>query len=134
MITITPVGTSSISASSLPILVRIKEKLCKAINTESNYQPRAKVEYITGNPILSETTVFIPVTIIMTIVTLGSNHCVAPQVYTENFTAAFQEQSSIPNTITVESRGKVEGLSDVRCCRASSYNYEDSIVITIATN
>jgi hypothetical protein len=135
MLTISPVGLNgtALTANQLSILVNIKEKLCRPYCINSTTQPQVAVSYSYDNPVLNKTTVFVPITAIITVVTPGDQRCNATtQLFTEKFTVAFQGQTQLPTSVTIESVGQIHGGSNVNCCRASSYSYNDSITVTIA--
>lgn len=133
MITITPAGSDNTSSTVLDLTTSFKEKFPKPYRTSTTNQPHAAVDYIVGTPVLNSTTVFVPITAVLTIIDLG---CCKKEslVYTEDFTVSFLDQTSLPASIKVESNGSDNSFSDIRCGYASSYRFDDSITITITVN
>lgn len=132
MIRLSPVGLAAAPvANQLSILATYKEKLCHSFCITSSVQPLATLEYTTGTPSLNGTTVFVPVTARLTIVT-GSGCNAKTQLFTEQFYVAFQGQTALPTSVTVTSVGRLQGGSCVKCGCAYSYSINDSLTITIA--
>jgi ABC-type transport system involved in Fe-S cluster assembly fused permease/ATPase subunit len=133
MINISPVGLAAAAvANQLPILVTIKEKLCRAICVDSTSKPQVSVVYTNNAATLVGTTVFVPVTATITIVTPGCGGKATTQLFTEKFIAAFQGQTALPTSVTIAKIGNIELLSNVCCGKASSITINDSLTITIA--
>ena len=132
MIRISPVGLAAAAvANQLPILVTFKEKLCQPFCIDSSVQPLAMVEYATGTPILNGTTVFVPVTARLTLVTPGCGCNAKTQLFTEQFYVAFQGQTGVPTAVTITSVGQLQGGSCVQCGCAHAYSVNDSLTIAI---
>lgn len=131
MVRLSPVGLAAAPvANQLSILVTYREKLCHSFCIDSSIQPLATLQYTTGTPVLNGTTVFVPVTARITVVTGGG--CKAKtQLFTEQFYVAFQGQTALPTSVTVTSVGRVQGGSCVTCGRAQAYSINDSVTITI---
>ena len=133
MVTLSPVGLAAAPvANQVSFLATFKEKLCKPFCIDSSVQPQVSVVYTTGSARLNGTTVFVPVTAIVTVVTPGCGCEARTQLFTENFVVAFQGQTALPTTITISSVGRIQGGSCVKCGRASAYTINDSLVVTIA--
>ena len=133
MIRISPVGLAAAPvANQLSVLATFREKLCQPFCIDSSVQPLATVEYSSGTPILNGTTVFIPVTARLTVVTQGCGCNAKTQLFTEQFYVAFQGQTALPTSVTVTSVGRLQGGSCVRCGCAYRYSINDSLTITIA--
>lgn len=133
MIYVSPVGLAAAAvANQLPLLVNYKEKLCRAICVNSTVQPMVTIVYTHGTPVLSNSTVFVPITAVITIVTPGCGCKATTQLFTEKFVAAFQGQTAVPTTITITTVGRKQELSNLTCGRAHSVTIDDSITITIA--
>lgn len=132
MIRLSPVGLAAAPVvNQLSILATYKEKLCHPFCITSSVQPLATLEYTTGTPSLNGTTVFVPVTARLTIVT-GSGCNAKTQLFTEQFYVAFQGQTALPTSVTVTSVGRLQGGSCVKCGCAYSYSINDSLTITVA--
>ena len=79
-VTISPVGLAAAPvANQLSIMATYKEKLCRPFCIDSTIKPQVSVVYTTGTPRLNETTVFIPIQTVITVVTqankCGCNNC-----------------------------------------------------------
>lgn len=133
MVRISPVGLAAAPvANQLSILATYREKLCQPFCITSSIQPSATVVYSTGTPVLNGTTVFVPVTARVTIVTPGCGCNAKTQLCTENFYVAFQGQTALPTSVTIASVGRIQGGSCVTCGKATAYSVNDSLTITIA--
>ena len=131
MIRLSPVGLATTPvANQLSVLVTLREKLCRPFCITSSVQPLSTLEYSTGTPVLNGSTVFIPVTARLSIVT-GSGCNAKTQLFTEQFYVAFQGQSAVPTAVTISSIGEVQGGSCVQCGCAHAYTVNDSLTITI---
>lgn len=127
-----PVGLSTAPvANQLSELITCKCRLCKPICVTNSNQPTATVTYTTATPTLNGTTLFIPVTISVSLLS-PSNCCNAiPQMFTETFIVAFQGVTALPTAVTVESVGIKQNLSCIKNGKAFGYVINDSITITI---
>ena len=114
----------------LPILTTFREKLCHPFCIDSSVQPLATLVYSTGTPVLNGTTVFVPVTARITIVT-GSGCNAKTQLFTEQFYVAFQGQTAVPTSVTITSVGRVQSGANVQCGCAYAYSINDSLTVTI---
>ena len=67
---LSPVGANVVpAANELRILAVFKEKLCNAYCTDSTVQPQTTVSYKVGTARLVDTTIFIPITTTISVVT-----------------------------------------------------------------
>lgn len=132
MIRISPAALTAFVANQLSVLVTFREKLCRPFCIDSSVQPFATVEYSTGTPVLNGTTVFVPVTARVTIVTPGCGCNAKTQLCTENFYVAFQGQTAVPTAVIITSVGRIQGGSCVTCGKATAYSINDSLQITIS--
>lgn len=131
MLRLSPVGLAAAPvANQLSILATFREKLCRPFCIDSSVQPLATLEYTTGTPILNGTTVYVPVTARLSVVT-GSGCNAKTQLFTEQFYAAFQGQTAVPTAVTITSVGRVQGGACVQCGCAHAYSVNDSLIITI---
>ena len=134
VVSISPVGLAAAPvANTLAIMATYKERLCRPFCIDSTIQPQVSVVYTTGTPRLVDTTVFIPVQVVITIVTqVNKCGCNAhTQLFTENFVVAFQGQTALPTAVTLTNVGRDEFGSNVNCGCAHSYTINDSITVTI---
>lgn len=133
MVTLSPVGLAAAPvANQVSFLATFRERLCRAFCITSSVQPQVSVSYTTGQARLNGTTVFIPITAVVTVVTPGCGCETKTQLFTENFVVAFQGQTALPTTVTVSSVGRIQGGSCVKCGKAFAYTINDSLVVTIA--
>lgn len=131
MVRLSPVGLAAAPvANQLSVLATFREKLCHPFCIDSSVQPLAPLVYSTGTPVLNGTTVFVPVTARITIVT-GSGCNAKTQLFTEQFYVAFQGQTAVPTSVTITSVGRVQGGANVQCGCAYAYSINDSLTVTI---
>ena len=132
MVRISPVGLAAAPvANQVSLLANFREKLCRPFCIDSSVQPFASIEYSTGTAILNGTTVFVPVTARITVVTQGCGCNAKTQLFTEQFYVAFQGQTALPTNVVIESVGRVQNGSNVSCGKAYAYSINDSLTITI---
>lgn len=132
MLRISPVGLAAAPvANQLSILATFREKLCCPFCIDSSIQPFANIEYSAGTPSLNGSTVFVPITARITIVTPGCVCNAKTQLYTEQFYVAFQGQTAVPTNVVIESVGRVQNGANVTCGKARAYSINDSLTITI---
>ena len=131
MVRLSPVGLAAAPvANQLSVLATFREKLCHPFCIDSSVQPLATLVYSTGTSVLNGTTVFVPVTARITIVT-GSGCNAKTQLFTEQFYVAFQGQTAVPTSVVITSVGRVQGGACVQCGCAHAYSINDSLTITI---
>lgn len=133
-VTISPVGLAAAPvANTLAFMATYKEKLCRAFCVDSTLQPQVSVVYTTGTPRLVETTVFVPVRAVITVVTQNTRcGCNAhTQLFTEDFVVAFQGQTALPTTVTLTNLGRDQFGSNVSCGCAHTYTINDSLTLAI---
>lgn len=131
MVRLSPVGLAAAPVvNQVSLLATYKEKLCCPFCIDSSVQPLATLVYTTGTPVLNGTTVFVPVTARITVVT-GSGCKAKTQLFTEQFYVAFQGQTGLPTSVTVNSVGRIQGGSCVKCGCAYAYSINDSLTVTI---
>lgn len=131
-ITISPAGlTAAPAANTLSVLAVINERLCKSYCVDSTLQPQVAVTYTQGTARIVGTTLFVPLTAVVTVVTQG-NCCEAnTRLYTERFVVAFQDVTALPTAITIDNLGRDVQPSNVSCGRARGIEINDSLRITI---
>lgn len=131
MLRLSPVGLAAAPvANQLSVLATFREKLCQPFCIDSSVQPLATLVYTTGIPVLDGSTVFVPVTARLSVVT-GCGCNAKTQLFTEQFYVAFQGQTAVPTAVTITSVGRVQGGSCVKCGRAYAYSVNDSLTIRI---
>lgn len=129
---LSPVGLSTAQvANRVSLLATYKERLCRRVCENSTNQPEAFVTYQHGSPVLNGTTVFVPITATVTIVTPGCGCAATTQVITEQFEAAFQEQSALPTSIVIATEGQVNKLANVQCGSSNCLAIYSSLNVTI---
>lgn len=119
-------------SGSLSALVTFREKLCRAFCIDSTTQPKASVSYTAGTPRFDGTTVFVPVSAEITIISPSCQCQAKVQLFTEEFIVAFQGQKGLPSSVSIESVGRIGGGADIRCGCARYYRIDDSLVIEIS--
>lgn len=131
MLRLSPVGLAAAPvANQLSLLATFREKLCCPFCIDSSVQPLATLEYTTGTPVLNGTTVFVPITARLSVIT-GSRCKAKTQLFTEQFNVAFQGQTAVPTAVTITSVGRIQGGACVQCGSAYAYSVNDSLTITI---
>lgn len=131
MVRLSPVGLAAAPvANQLSVLVTYREKLCRPFCIDSSIQPLATVVYTTGQAVLNDTTVFIPITARITVVT-GCGCNAKTQLFTEQFYVAFVGQTALPTSVTLTSVGRLQNGSCVKCGKAFAYSINDSLTVTI---
>lgn len=131
MVRLSPVGLAAAPvANQLSVLITYREKLCRPFCIDSSIQPLATVVYTTGQAVLDGTTVFIPVTARITVVT-GCGCNAKTQLFTEQFYVAFVGQTALPSSVTLTSVGRLQNGSCVKCGKAFAYSINDSLTVTI---
>ena len=131
MIRLSPVGLSTGTVpNQVSLLATYREKLCHPFCIDSSVQPLATLLYTYGTPVLNGTTVFVPITARITVVT-GSGCKAQTQLFTEQFYVAFQGQTALPTAVTITSVGRVQGGANVECGCAHAYSINDSLTVAI---
>lgn len=129
---LSPVGLSTAQvANRVSLLAIYKERLCRRVCENSTNKPEAFVTYQHGLPVLNGTTVFVPITATVTIVTPGCGCAATTQVITEQFEATFQEQSSLPTDIAIATEGQINKLANVQCGSSNCLAIYSSLTVTI---
>lgn len=100
-------STTALVANQVSLMASYREKLIAQVCAclAANALP-ITIVYSYGTPVLSGTTLFVPITAQITVNT-GSNN---PPQFTETFDVAFQGQTSLPtatNPITIASVGRI---------------------------
>ena len=132
MVTLSPVGLAAASVpNQVSLLATFKEKLCRPFCIDSTVQPQVSVVYTRDNATLVGSTVFVPITAVITVVTPGCGCKATTQLFTEKFVAAFQGRTTLPTAVTITSVGRTQGGSCVKCGKAFSYTVNDSLTIAL---
>lgn len=131
-VSISPVGlaTTALTADQLSAMITFREKLCKSVcsvmGAASNIP--VTVQYTSGTPILSGSTVFVPITATINVPQFNACGCNNNgQPITEHFDVAFQGQTALPATVTIESVGRIVHA------QGNCMLINDSITVAIAT-
>lgn len=132
MVTLSPVGLAAASVpNQVSLLATFKEKLCRPFCIDSTVQPQVSVVYTRDNATLVGSTVFVPITAVITVVTPGCGCKATTQLFTEKFVAAFQGRTALPTAVTITSVGRTQGGSCVKCGKAFGYTVNDSLTIAL---
>lgn len=134
MITISPVGipTTALVANQLNVLATIKETLCNKCCVKSAIQPQYNITYNYSTPYLNGSTVFVPITAIVSIVTPDCCGCTKTKLYNEDFVVAFVGQTALPTAVTITPVGESGNGSNICCCMAGSYTINQALTITLS--
>lgn len=130
---LSPVGSSvAPAANQLRVLAVFKEKLCRAYCVDSTVQPQTTLAYKVGTTRLVGTTLFVPITATITVVTPSGCCNANTQIFTESFVVAFQGYSGLPTVgPTVTNLGRDIQPSCVKCGCAHGVTVNDSLLITL---
>ena len=132
---VSPVGLSGAPvANQLSVMVTFKEKLCEPFCANSSNQPNATVTYSAGTATLNGTTVFVPITASIQLLTPSKCCKAIPQMFTQKFLVAFQGRTTLPTSVTIESVGTEQSVACVKQGKATSYVINDSITVTIGAS
>lgn len=129
-VSLSPVGlaTTALTANQLSTMATYREKLCKPVcsvmGAASNIP--VTIQYAYGAPVLSGSTVFVPVTATINIPQFSGCGCNRGQTITEHFDVAFQGQTAVPATVAIESVGRVTHA------QGNCILINDSITVTIS--
>lgn len=128
---ISPVGLAAApTANQLAILATYKERLCRSYCIDSSLQPQVSATYTNGTPRFVGETVFVPIRVVITVVT--QHGCQAQtHLYTENYVVAFRGQTGLPTAVTISVPNRDVQPSCVQCGRANGLTINDSLLITI---
>lgn len=134
MVEISPVGlaTTALVANQISLLAVFKEKLCRPFCVGSTVKPQVSVVFTNETPVFTGSTVFVPITAVVTVVTPGVGCRATTQLFTEKFMVAFQGQTAAPTAVTIAEAGMYSYGSKVVCGKAHSYTINSSITVTIA--
>lgn len=130
---LSPVGASAApAANQLRVLAVYKEKLCRAFCVDSTVQPQTAVTYKVGTTRLAGSTLYIPITATISVVTPTSCCNATTQVFTETYVIAFQAYSGLPTVgPTITNLGRDIQPSCVKCGNAHGITVNDSLLITL---
>ena len=134
MVFLSPVGLAAAPvANQLSTMVTFKEKLCIPYCNNTNIATQIGVSYTTGTPILVGTTVFVPVTANVSVLSPSKCCLQNPQGCTENFFVAFQGRTALPASVTITSVGRTfEPTCIDNNGRVNDVAIYDSITVTLA--
>lgn len=142
MITITPIPMATASASSISLLVQLKENLCQAYNINSSIQPQSSITFTAGKATTEPfpaggTNVYntmLPITVTGTITYVPKGTCRAvTKLFTETFTVAFSGLTTSPTTFNIAVGQQTKEPANVKCCgRAYGYTINTAINVTAA--
>lgn len=131
---ISPVGLAAAPVNNqLAAMLTFKEKLCKPYCSSSNLATQIGVTYTTGTPTLVGTTVFVPITASVSVLSPGCCCESTPQGYTENFEVAFQGRTALPTAVTITSVGRTQQPSCIdKHGRVNGIVIYDSVTIALS--
>lgn len=129
---ISPVGLAAApTANQLAILATYKERLCRSYCIDSSLQPQVSATYTNGTPRFVGETVFVPIRVVITVVTQSGCCQANTQLFTENYVVAFRGQTGLPTAVTISAPDRDVQPSCVQCGRANGLTINDSLLITI---
>lgn len=129
---ISPAGLAAAPvANQLAILATYKERLCRSYCIDSSLQPQVSATYTNGTPRFIGETVFIPIRVVLTVVTQQGCRGANTNLYTENYVVAFRGQTGLPTAVTISTPDRDVQPSCVQCGRANGITVNDSLLITI---
>lgn len=129
---ISPVGLAAAPvANQLALLATYKERLCKSYCVDSSLQPQVSATYKSGTPRFTGTTVFVPIQVVITVVTKAGCCGVNTSLFTENYIVAFRGQTGLPRAVTISAVDRDITPSCVQCGRANGITINDSFTVTI---
>lgn len=129
---LSPVGLAAApTANTVALLATFKEKLCRVVCATSTNQPQATVTYRYEQPVLNGNTVFVPIVATVTLVTPGCGCNAQTQVINERFVVAFEGQTALPTTVTINQEGTVQGLVKVVCGKSGCYAVNSALSVAI---
>lgn len=130
---LSPVGLSEAPvANQLSATAVYREELCKPYCNNTALTTQVGITYTAGTPVLVGTTVFVPITASVSVLSPGNCCQSVPQGYTENFEVSFQGRTALPTSVTVSSTGRVQQPACIdKKGRVHEVVIYDSIVITL---
>lgn len=131
---LSPVGLAAAPvANQLSLLATYKERLCKSYCVDSSLQPQVSATYTNGTPRFVGETVFVPIRVVITVVTQNGCCGANTNLYTENYVVAFRGQTGLPASVTISPIDRDVQPSCVQCGRANGITINDSFSITLTT-
>lgn len=130
---LSPVGLAAAPVNNqLSVLATFKEKLCRPYPATRELTTQPGVTYTCGTPVLVGTTVFVPITAQILLLTPGNCCNASPVAFTEHFEVAFQGQTALPASVNITSVGRVQmpACIDGNGC-AHQYIVNDSLTIAL---
>lgn len=128
LVGLSPAGlaTTALTANQLSVTATFKEKLCNSLCqcVAVNSVP-ITITYSYGTPVLSGTTVFVPIT---ANIVVNDGSCRPPQ-FVETFDVSFQGQTGLPtsaNPVTITSVGRISHA------KGNCITISDSLTIALA--
>lgn len=129
---LSPVGLAAAPvANELSLLATYKERLCNSYCVDSTVQPQVSATYTNGTPRLVGTTVFVPITVNITVVTRRDCCNVNTSLFTERYLVAFRGQTALPTAVTISAPDRDVQPSCVQCGRANGITINDAFSVTI---
>lgn len=129
---ISPVGLAAApTANQLAILATYKERLCRSYCIDSSLQPQVSATYTAGTPRFVGETVFVPIRVVITVVTPHGCCQATTHYFTENYVVAFRGQTGLPTAVEISTPDRDVQPSCVQCGRANGITVNDSLTITI---
>lgn len=130
---LSPVGLAAAPVNNqLSVMATYKEELCKPFCAAKELTTQPGVTYTYGTPVLVGTTVFVPITAQILVLTPGNCCDAKPITFTETFEVAFQGQTALPASVEINSIGRVQKPVCIdKYGRAHGYLVNDSLTIAL---
>lgn len=129
-----PVGLAAAPVNNqLSVLAVFKERLCQPYCGNSDLSTQIGVTYTAGTPTLVGTTVFVPITASVSVLSPGCGCASVPQGFTERFEVAFQGRTALPTAVTITSVGRTQQPTCIsKNGKVNGISIFDSLTIAIA--
>lgn len=132
-ISIAPAGlTAAPVANELRVTSIIKERLCSSFCINADMLPQATTTYTVGTPRLRGTALFVPISVVVSVITRSCGCQAKPYLFNEQTEVSFSDVTAAPTalpTLTVQGSDVIPAF--VNCNRANGVQIADSLVITI---
>lgn len=132
MITISPAALDAAPVpNTVALLVTVTERLCQCACANASIVPNAELSFVAGSPVLKETTVFVPVTVNMTVVAPSCKRKASTQLLQEKFIVAFRGQTALPASVELTTEGTMQGLTNIKCGKSNTIAANTLLVATL---
>ena len=134
MLKITPAGQSgtTLTANRIDLTLDFDVPLATPCRLIGGMQPQYTLTYTSGQPVVNDTTAFVPITAVLTLVqAVGKCGCAKTKIFTETFNVSFQDNLTA-SSVSIASEGRVGMLRGINCNTCGTrYGVTDSVRITL---